>query len=542
MPAEPKERDVLDRALSDARTALDFTPVIGDALSAGNAGLELRRGNIGSAAISALAAMPLVGVVGDALKGAKGTKALEDLAARSFPDRLYSRLGRAIESAPFPRASREQWRALLSKNVPAGEREFTKVDEFLANAPESGITKDDVQQAFDRGRIRLGEVVASDDADVLRDQLWNRRSDLRDEIESEFYGPLKIAELEDEAHEARRMWLDVRDREGRVFPGHPASVRSRAADAALAAAERQMRDAVNAHPEIQAINEQLTNIRSPKWRQYTQPGLPENYREVVLTLDNRVEPQFADEFARLEAERAKLFTQHDESIANFTPESERRLREINDRVSEIYPDYFGGASPNVYRNEVHWGGIDNPIAHLRMSDRNTAAGERALLLEELQSDWHQQGRKQGYRARGEFSDQPGDYRVPDAPFKKTQEWVELGLKRALDEAVRGGYDRVALPTGEQVRRVMGLSDESTGMLAFYDQIIPNTLRDYAKTLGVRIELEPTSMKNGSRSLSFRVTPELRERIRAGQRLMGVAGLVGAGAAASSTGSREPDTF
>jgi hypothetical protein len=38
--------------------------------------------------------------------------------------------------------------------------------------------------------------------------------------------------------------------------------------------------------------------------------------------------------------------------------------------------------------------------------------------------------------------------VSDAPFK--DDWYQLALKRAVKEAIDGGYDRVALPTGKRV--------------------------------------------------------------------------------------------
>ena len=38
----------------------------------------------------------------------------------------------------------------------------------------------------------------------------------------------------------------------------------------------------------------------------------------------------------------------------------------------------------------------NVLAHVRFNDRTDADGKRVLFLEELQSDWHQKGRKHGY--------------------------------------------------------------------------------------------------------------------------------------------------
>jgi hypothetical protein len=134
-----------------------------------------------------------------------------------------------------------------------------------------------------------------------------------------------------------------------------------------------------------------------------------------------------------------------------------------------------------------------------MSDRVTD-GKKTLLVDEVQSDWHQAGREQGYK--GGTVERAKDYRwdqsaqetlgikendpawvakdrsgnvvghytsesaaktrlaestdgVPDAPFK--DDWYQLALRRAVKEAIDGGYDRVALPTGSRVSERFDLS-------------------------------------------------------------------------------------
>jgi len=105
-----------------------------------------------------------------------------------------------------------------------------------------------------------------------------------------------------------------------------------------------------------------------------------------------------------------------------------------------------------------------------MNDR-TIDGKKSLHLEEIQSDWHQQGRDKGYKitdterkrldelsarkdnltdkekveAKG-LAEKLVKEGVPDAPFKKT--WHELALKRAIREAAEKGYDRLSWTPGE----------------------------------------------------------------------------------------------
>lgn len=158
----------------------------------------------------------------------------------------------------------------------------------------------------------------------------------------------------------------------------------------------------------------------------------------------------------------------------------------------------------------HFGGAPDIIASLRMKDRRDHEGSRVLHLDELQSDWAQQGRKKGFkhsspkiledyvrnlsnrfekpfrehlRDQGE-SDESIErllqsYKTdaasmahfmgesdklnglvqdvsnakhgtinPAAYVTKTDDWVDLGLKRALMEAAKGNYDKLAWSPGD----------------------------------------------------------------------------------------------
>ena len=117
----------------------------------------------------------------------------------------------------------------------------------------------------------------------------------------------------------------------------------------------------------------------------------------------------------------------------------------------------------------HWDEA-NVFAHVRFDDRTGPNGERVLHLAEIQSDWHQKGRKEGYANEVKFQDlmqrrnaesdpvkraelqrqmnemdQTGRNGVPDAPFKTT--WPELAFKRMLRYAAENGYARVSWDTG-----------------------------------------------------------------------------------------------
>jgi hypothetical protein len=128
----------------------------------------------------------------------------------------------------------------------------------------------------------------------------------------------------------------------------------------------------------------------------------------------------------------------------------------------------------IHRHVPHHGDEKNVLFHLRVADHVDEQGKKGLLIDELQSDWHQQGRTKGYRQgltaedrteikdilAKKFTDEGASAAdmarlselerkragVPDAPFKEN--WYQLGLKRAIKEAADRGMDRVYLTTGK----------------------------------------------------------------------------------------------
>jgi len=166
----------------------------------------------------------------------------------------------------------------------------------------------------------------------------------------------------------------------------------------------------------------------------------------------------------------------------------------------------------------------------------TGAKQKVLLVDEVQSDWHQEGRKRGYRTadiesrreeltkmaapyidRGErvpkeiydeLTSLPNNFAPPDAPFKKN--WHELAMKRVLDYAAENGYDTVAITPGmEQAKRydmskqISDLQyDPQTGQLQAWDHsgvevirqqgVTPESLPDYVGKEGAQKLMEKES--------------------------------------------------
>jgi hypothetical protein len=228
-------------------------------------------------------------------------------------------------------------------------------------------------------------------------------------------------------------------------------------------------------------------IESTRYGQYTLPG-GENYREVLLRLPSK------------EATTVYEVTADGKSLGQYA-EKEVADALAKKRGGEVVPVAAKKAAEAKY-NSSHWDQA-NVIAHIRVNDRTDADGNKVLFVEEIQSDWGQEGKKKGFakqrsaenKARSQAlsdelktvkaelrsiaTDAPqverrraselaqreteilGELRalaenlsaagaIPDAPFvTKTEGWLNLALKRIVTMAAEGGYDKVAFVNGAQ---------------------------------------------------------------------------------------------
>jgi hypothetical protein len=221
----------------------------------------------------------------------------------------------------------------------------------------------------------------------------------------------------------------------------------------------------------------------------------QNYREILLKLPKSFTDSDANRLMYLQANfrRGELPTNELEELIA-----------LENKKQNTSPTYWS----------THFLQDPNVLAHMRVQDRKGPNGEKILHVEEIQSDWHQEGRKKGYQVSQEdYANQKkqiedklsllepqlkaigqsiydfklgngstmDDYRnlhsksselqrqrdelfdqshkldkqtklgTPDAPFKKN--WHELAMKRLLNYAAENGYDSIAItPGAEQAKR------------------------------------------------------------------------------------------
>ncbi|MCP4372961.1 MAG: hypothetical protein GY797_33370 [Deltaproteobacteria bacterium] len=240
-------------------------------------------------------------------------------------------------------------------------------------------------------------------------------------------------------------------------------------------------------------NEDFAKENSTKFSNYQLPG-GENYTETLLILP---QPTFkksrkVDEFeARMKA-KYKVNT----------------IQEAKDLITKEEKDEYEIALNKAFKKRFRTSHFEegNILAHIRHNERVDNEGNKVLFLEEIQSDWHQKGRKEGYA--GDVKTLPDTYTVltpeikkskgyldttgfgvlnkngqsitfpshrtkdaaikealevinkgeiPNAPFKKT--WHELALKRMIRHASEKGFDKIAWTTGEQQAERYDLSKQ-----------------------------------------------------------------------------------
>jgi hypothetical protein len=232
--------------------------------------------------------------------------------------------------------------------------------------------------------------------------------------------------------------------------------------------------------------------------------------------------------AELKQKRADIRERTKNIVSHGDPYHEEHMLPGGENYREVALKH-GGDDVKFEGVGGHLGGEKNILAHVLMKDRTDNEGNRLLHLDELQSDWAQQGRDRGFdqdpeerqRIISEFEDynktlrqraletvmqrareqgkneedlgvvkdliqsEPspenlayyagGEYEadrfsemrlqaekaqnaISPAPYvTKTDDWVDLGLKRALMEAAKGGHDKLAWSPGDVVADRYNLS-------------------------------------------------------------------------------------
>ena len=149
---------------------------------------------------------------------------------------------------------------------------------------------------------------------------------------------------------------------------------------------------------------------------------------------------------------------------------------------------------------------ENVLAHIRTNDR-VIDGKKVLFIEEIQSDLHQTGRKEGYNIPsspfGENIVKTGT--VPNAPLKKN--WYETAMKKAIKHAIDNGYDSIAFTPGSVQNQRYSLS-------TYVEDLIITPNRGSIKLSGTQKNGAPFTEHVNFDELDAQVGKETADKIRA----------------------------
>jgi hypothetical protein len=458
-------------------------------------------GYFGAKAIKATKDLPIGMTIQDVTPPAEPAKIAEALRQ---PEKnalgFYSPLDEAVMNLQNQKGTGQQYLAQLLKTQGVKQEEVATrgLDTFLESNPK--VTKTQIQEFLGENPVQLKETVLGVpekfDADRLK------------QLETEYAG-LKEHAIDDPSFGENK--YDEMIRLQNIRDNSTLDSLYAKAEADERTAQRMQQLGLKDEAEKYFRQAELLNTRAEKLDlEELGPVLPtkfgkpdfnlpngENYREVLIQYPNEAKPATFPKQAELDAVNQQLAQlkeagnreQYGQLIGTRTDLN-------NERTAFMKQAEYDAKNQPTFVNRNHFE-QPNILTHMRVDDR-VIDGKKTLFIQEIQSDWHQKGRKEGYidNSVPKYTikeDQFGVFRikdmnnqtfepivdgdrlsgfmtkeaaenavqanlnrlpkkqggVPDAPFKNTEQWAGLAMKRAMQMAAEGGYDRVAFTTGKQ---------------------------------------------------------------------------------------------
>jgi hypothetical protein len=285
--------------------------------------------------------------------------------SRAASKPFYSLLERVVRTKLPGRGQAAQMKAtLLNNGVKPEEMFWNGVEEFLDQRGSDTVTKAEIEQTIAENRVTINEHVRTTDG---RDssQLEEDYDSLLESAAYELAG--EDPEFDLQTHKAYAFLSDLLADPGSYsFDGFSEDMAERIA-------------------ELQDLKEQIENARNASDQaRYDDPTLKlpggENYTELLLQLQTHPD---TGENAWLEW----LRTEHGLGVMDFATLPYTRRTALLKKWKTDRPEPYQSG---------HWD-EPNVLLHVRFDERVDASGQKVLFVEEIQSDWHQEGRKHGYK-------------------------------------------------------------------------------------------------------------------------------------------------
>lgn len=358
----------------------------------------------------------------------------------SLAPTFYSNAARAVEGVKQEKAKAEQWKAMLTKagGIKAGEDKWMGLSTWLDEHKGETLTKDEVAQFVRDNAVQMEETHYGEiDDDIIEEKLtpfedeFNRLMDEAQDATDSIF----TSEWGEWAYNQMRKHygddFEMAFALTETINGYPAIVPNRNFDGALDDAAKYFLG-LGSYGDMEDIN--ATRL------DFTTPGL-KNKREIAFVVPD-VEPyQEYDEihFGPENQGRAIMWVRFGET----TDTDGNRVLVIDEIQSNRHQD----AREKGYRSNEDYKNVQSFRAKLSKehpegwSVDNESARKSGLYI--LSKEEHEELMRLNSKAYG------GENRdgIPAAPFEKN--WHEVAMKRMLRLAAEEGFDKVAWTTGMQ---------------------------------------------------------------------------------------------
>lgn len=362
----------------------------------------------------------------------------DDLRLKFHRKPFFSALQSKLNGLKLQKATGAQWKGTIT-NMPGISREeieWTGIKEWL-DEQKGTITKDQVLEYARANDIQIQEVLKgeTEKEESRRNELQIKIDNARVNLDALGFdvvdfdegggdtGILALMErrsaqeYEIETSTGDYQWVN---KNGNTPPGEVHEI------------------AYTMHENMQALAslgaEDSPSQGTPRYEDWTLPG-SNNYRELLLTLPADVgNPKYE----ALSRQADDLRTRKLGEILEDGRSVQAALDEVHQKQEAIKASAYISS---------HWS-EPNILAHIRFDERTDADGKRVLFIEEIQSDWHQYGRKHGYASSGDSV----EFQRLEGELEKARQALGVEQRRLLRQSFGVGSYTEILNDAEKKNR------------------------------------------------------------------------------------------
>ena len=293
---------------------------------------------------------------------------------------FYSNAERAVENIKQNKATAEQWKAMLTKagGIKAGEDKWMGLSTWLDENKGKSLTKDEVLQFVRDNGIQMEEVNYSED---LTDSQREKFNDLRREFE--LIKDEEIDEMYEAADEEYGEFLnEMRDKYGEEWE-YEMDEDERAREAFLL----ERRERYNQDSDDFDIDKAAFDIMRRRYGDDFASAFEVYEGDLYPIIDVYGDRSLNDVAAHYLGDEGQNINS---TRLNYTTEGLDNKREIAFKLPNV--------EPYQEHDDIHFGPENQgkAVMWVRFGETTDADGKRVLVIDEIQSNRHQDAREKGY--------------------------------------------------------------------------------------------------------------------------------------------------